>query len=353
MDWDQMRVLLAVHRKGSLRGAADALRVNHATVARALKGAEDTLGTRLFDRSARGLTLTQPGETILPHAEEMERQMLVVQRRLTGLDSDPSGTVRVSLPPSFGQSFFVPILVAFTETYPDIRIEIVATNRISDLSRQEADVSIRAANKIDEDLVGRRLVDYVEAAFASPDYIAQHSDLAETGGKGAHWIGWGGSDAWIKSTPLPLATARHSLPEIFMQTEAAAEGLGMAWVPAFLGDRVDRGYARSRRAGSAQPQHLGPASQRSAAYGPRPGRCGLCGRLGHIAKARIHQLKRAGPYGRRRSKCLPHSGKNLRNKRADSELRISSGPSARKGYAATDHSNDACKSGVETQLKRD
>ena len=236
MDWDHLRVLLAVHREGSLRRAADVLRVNHATVARALKGAEEALGTRLFDRSARGLSLTQPGELLLPHAEEMEHQMIEVQRRLTGLDSDPSGTVRVSMPPSFAQSFLAPILAEFSLAYPDIKVDIVATNRISDLTRQEADVSIRAARKIDDDLVGRRLVQYVTAAFATPDYIAAHPDLIETGGKGAHWIGWGTSDDWIASSPLPNATARHALPEIFMQAEAAATGLGMAWIPAFMGD---------------------------------------------------------------------------------------------------------------------
>lgn len=236
MNWDQMRILLAIHRAGSLRGAASDLNVNHATVARALKGAEYSLGTRLFDRSARGLTLTQPGELLLPHAEEMERRMLEVQRRLTGLDSVPSGTVRVSLPPSFGHRFFVAALAEFTERYPDIRIDVVATNKISDLSRQEADVSVRAAHSIDEDLVGRRVVDYVNAAFATPAYIAAHPDLAATQGEGAHWIGWGDDDGWIAQTPMPRATPRHTLPEIFMQTEAAAAGLGMAWVPAFLAD---------------------------------------------------------------------------------------------------------------------
>jgi len=239
MDWDHLRVLLAIHREGSLRRAADVLHVNHATTARALKGAEDALGTRLFDRSPRGLSLTQPGELLLPHAEEMERQMIEVQRRLTGLDSDPSGTVRISLPPSFAQSLLPPILPEFTAAYPDIKIDVVATNRISDLTRQEADVSIRAAHRIDDDLVGRRLVQYVTAAFATPDYVAAHPDLIGTGGVGAHWIGWGKSDEWIAQTPLPNAKARHALPEIFMQADAAASGLGMAWIPAFIGDICD------------------------------------------------------------------------------------------------------------------
>lgn len=236
MDWDNMRILLAIHRAGSLRGAAEALHVNHATVARALKAAEDSLGTRLFDRSAKGLSITQPGEVLLPHAEGMERRMLEVQRQLTGLDAAPTGVVRFSLPPSFAQGLFAPILAAFSAQYPDIRVDVIGTNRISDLARQEADVSLRAAHHVEEDLVGRRLVDYVVAAFATPAYVDAHPDLMATEGEGAHWIGWGGDDNWIASSPLPKAKARHSLPEIFMQTRAAAQGLGIAWVPAVLGD---------------------------------------------------------------------------------------------------------------------
>lgn len=236
MDWDQMRIVLAIHRAGSLRGAADALGVSHATIARGLEGAETSLGTRLFDRSSRGMTATEPGETLLPNAIEMERRVLEIQRRVTGLDSNPSGVVTVSLPPSFGQGFFVPLLAEFTARFPDIRVRVVATNRISDLSRQEADVSLRAANQIDDDLIGRRLVDYVVAAFTAPGYVSAHPDLVASGGRGAHWIGWGGDDTWIADTPLPNAAARHALPGIFMQMEAAAAGLGMAWVPAFLAD---------------------------------------------------------------------------------------------------------------------
>ena len=77
------------------------------------------------------------------------------------------------------------------------------------------------------------------AAFATPDYIAKHPDIAETRGLGAQWIGWGSVNDWVETSPLPLATVKHSLPDIFMQTAAAQAGLGMAWVPAFLGDTVD------------------------------------------------------------------------------------------------------------------
>ncbi|MEM8776762.1 MAG: LysR family transcriptional regulator [Pseudomonadota bacterium] len=237
MNWDQLRVLLAIHREGSLRGAADSLGVNHATVARALQGAESHLGTRLFDRSQKGLRPTQSGELILPHALEMEKQIIEVERRLTGLDAKPSGTVRVSIPPSFAQGLFMEFLADFTQAYSQIMIDVVATNRFSDLNRLEADVSVRFAESVEDDVVGRRLLTYVIAAFASPAYIEEHPDIAEKQGEGTHWIGWGSDDEWVAKSPLPKASVRHRLPEVFMQAEAAANGIGMAWIPAVLGDK--------------------------------------------------------------------------------------------------------------------
>lgn len=231
-----MRILLAIHRAGSLRGAAAALGVNHATVARALEDAEHGLGTRLFDRARSGLTLTQPGEALIPHAEAMEARMLEMQRALTGLDREPRGRIRVSLPPTLGLTFLGPMLAAFSERHPAIDVDVVLTNAVSDLARGEADVSIRIAWSVEDDVVGRRLVTYVTAVFASPAYLDARPDLLETGGAGADWLGWGGGDTWVAASPLPQARVRHVLPEVLLQTEAAAAGLGLTLLPAFIAD---------------------------------------------------------------------------------------------------------------------
>lgn len=240
MDWDHLRVFLAAHRAGSLRGASESLKVNHATVNRAIRGLEETLGTRIFDRSTGGLSLTQPGEELIEYAEVMEQQTLQISRRLAGLESDPSGLVRVSMPPSLTHGFLAPILASFTKTHPDIRVKIIGTNRISNLGRQEADISIRVANEVDDDVVGRKIVRYVSTAFASPDYLARHPNLTIGDGTGAHWIGWGRPKGWVKSSPFPNAGIRHALPEISMQIEAAAHHIGMIWIPAFIGDHDPR-----------------------------------------------------------------------------------------------------------------
>ncbi|MEM9043813.1 MAG: LysR family transcriptional regulator [Pseudomonadota bacterium] len=236
LDWDHLRVFLATAQAGSLRRAAAELGVGHATVRRAIDRLEDQLDTRLFDRSADGLTPTQPGDMLIDHARRVEQETNRIARRLSGLDAAPSGTIRVSMPPSFAQGFFAPILAEFTQAYPNISVSVIGTNRISDLTRLEADVSIRAAFEIDDDVVGRRLVRYVTAAFATPDYLASRPRLKIGDGAEAHWLGFGGDTDWVASSPFPNAPTRHMLPEVFMQIEAAAHGLGMAWVPAFLGD---------------------------------------------------------------------------------------------------------------------
>lgn len=241
MNWDHLRIFLAVHRAGSLRGASDELKVNHATVSRAITSLEEGLGTRIFDRSSGGLSLTEPGESLVEHAEEIERQTDNISRKILGLDASPSGEITVSLPPSFAQGFLAPILASFTIAYPDIKVKFIATNQVSNLARQEADISIRIGYEVEEDLVGRRLLTYVVGAFASPQYLLNHPNLKIGDGAGAHWIGWGGDDLdWVKDSPFPNASLRHSLPEPFMQIEAAANHIGMILLPCFMGDADHR-----------------------------------------------------------------------------------------------------------------
>lgn len=239
-DWDTLRVFLAAHRAGSFRAASDVLKSGHATVRRAIERLEDALQTRVFERSGTGLRLTSAGELLLAHAEQIERQTLEMERQLYGQDNIPRGRITVSIPPSFAGAFFAPILAGFAKEYPEIDVDVIATNAISDLERHEADISIRAAHSVDDNVVGRRLVDYTAAAFASPDYLATVGPVQPGDGGNAEWLGWGDDGSWIKTTPFPNAPQRHSLFEVFMQIEAAANGVGMIWIPAFLGDADER-----------------------------------------------------------------------------------------------------------------
>ncbi len=100
-------------------------------------------------------------------------------------------------------------------------------------------------------LVGRRLITYAKAIYASPDYLTRHPALRPGDGAGATWIGWHDETApgWIRDSPFPNASLRHVFPEAVLQLEAAAAGMGLTFLPCFIGD-TDR---RLRRAPGTEP----------------------------------------------------------------------------------------------------
>ncbi len=239
LEWSDLSVFLAAKRAGSLRKAASDLGVSHATALRSIERLESALDTRLFERSRSGVQLSAAGELLVPHAEEIERQAFEISRKVAGVDLKPSGVLRLSVPPALVDKIVAPALADFSRNYPNIELELQVTNNISDLTRHEADVSIRVAYEVDEDVVGRKLVQFTRAPYASPAYLKSIGPLEPGDGSGAVWLGWFATDDpnWVKSSPFPNAKLRHCFPDAAPQMEAAASGMGMTWMPCFLGDQ--------------------------------------------------------------------------------------------------------------------
>lgn len=240
-DWGDLPYFLAIARNGSLRSAAASMRVNHATIARRLASLESDYAVRLFERSVEGLVLTQAGEELLPIAERAETEVLGARRKLSGLDNRPSGIVRITMPPSLAYVFISPLLSRFAAAYPDIDLDIQITNSIQDLTKHEADVSIRMAHSVTDDVVGRKVIQYYKGIYASRSYISKHREKFDGDGTGLTWIGWGDDDdhpEWAKNSPFPAAKLRHQAPEGVMQHVLARDGMGMTFLPCFAGDVV-------------------------------------------------------------------------------------------------------------------
>lgn len=144
-NWDDLKYFLAVARTGTLRGGADSIEVNHTTLARRLTIMAERVGSRLFDRSKAGLVLTQLGEDLMPHAERVEEEMSAASRVIVGRDAQPSGTVYVTMPHGLAMTSITDDLAAFADLYPDITLNMTFTNDVADLTRREADVSLRVA----------------------------------------------------------------------------------------------------------------------------------------------------------------------------------------------------------------
>ncbi|MBA8878116.1 LysR family transcriptional regulator [Phyllobacterium myrsinacearum] len=174
MNWDDVRIFLAVARAGQILGAAKRLGVNHATVARRLTALEDDINTKLLTRRTNGCELTHAGEEFLLSAERMEAEMLSARSALGDADVSISGSVRIGAPDGFGVSFLAPRIATLTARYPDLKIQLVPVPRSFSLSRREADIAITVDRPDQGRLVAKKLVDYTLCLYASRSYLAAH-----------------------------------------------------------------------------------------------------------------------------------------------------------------------------------
>lgn len=171
MNWDDIRIFLAVARTGQILAASRRLGLNHATLSRRLTSLEEALETRLFIRRTNGCELTAEGETFLLSAERMETEMLEAQARLGRTDAAIAGTVRIGAPDGFGVSFLAPRMGRLIERHPELRIQLVPVPRSFSLSSREADIAVTLERPEQGRLVSSKLTDYTLGLYASRSYV--------------------------------------------------------------------------------------------------------------------------------------------------------------------------------------
>jgi len=170
MNWDDLRIFLAVARAGQILGAARRLELNHATVSRRVTALEAALSTKLFRRLTTGTELTLEGERLLEVAERMEADLIAARADMADEGETVSGTVRIGAPDGFGVSFLASRLGRLTALHPELTIQLVPVPRSFSLSRREADIAITVERPTEGRLVAVKLVDYTLGLYASRDY---------------------------------------------------------------------------------------------------------------------------------------------------------------------------------------
>ena len=171
MDWDHLRIFLAVARHGQLLAAARHLGLNHATVARRLDALEHSLGTPLFDRRPAGCVATQAGERLLPVAERIEFELLGIADSIREEEADVSGTVRIGAPDGLGNYYLAAEMAELTRRHPNLVVELVPLPRTFSLSRREADLAIVLDWPTEGRLLVSRLIDYTLSIYAAQNYL--------------------------------------------------------------------------------------------------------------------------------------------------------------------------------------
>lgn len=239
MEWSDVRIFLAVARSGSLGGAARELGISHPTIGRRLRALELATGQTLFQRSSDGMALTDAGQAVLQHAEDMEASALAVERRLAGNDGEVEGGLRISAADWFATCVLAPVLRELARRHPLIMPELVADTRPFDLARREADIAFRIVPFAGADIVQRRLMDIRYALYAAagtPESIAGD-------GSGCDLILMDESrytypdGVWLRDM-LPRARVALSSNSRALQARLCALGLGLAVLPRAVGEQT-------------------------------------------------------------------------------------------------------------------
>ena len=179
IEWELYRSFLGVMREGSLSGAARLLGVAQPTVGRHVAALEAALGLVLFTRSQTGLLPTEAARALQPHAQAMESMAASLERTAASYGDGVRGVVRVTASEVIGIEVLPPVLAELRARYPDLAIELVLSNQVQDLLQREADVAVRMARPVQEQLVARRVGAVVLGLHAHEAYLARRGAPAD------------------------------------------------------------------------------------------------------------------------------------------------------------------------------
>jgi DNA-binding transcriptional LysR family regulator len=174
MDWDDLRVFLAVARAESLSGAGKVLKCDAATVGRRVARLEDAVGAQLFARSAQGYALTDAGARLVPHAEQAEQAMMAAAEDLGGAAGQLTGQLRIGAPDGCANYLLPQVCAAICDAHPGLELHVVALPRVFNLSRREADMAIAVSPPAAGRLTVQKLTDYHLHLAGHADYLARH-----------------------------------------------------------------------------------------------------------------------------------------------------------------------------------
>ncbi len=173
-SWDFYRTFLAVLEHGSLSAAARELGLTQPTVGRHIDALEQSVGSELFTRSQQGLLPTDAALVLKPYAETLASTTAALLRAATGSREKVSGTVRISASEVIGTEVLPPILAGLQAQYPDLIVELSASDVVEDLLQREADIAVRMVAPAQEALLARHVGVISLGLFAHKSYIERH-----------------------------------------------------------------------------------------------------------------------------------------------------------------------------------
>lgn len=185
MDWDDLRVFLAVARSESLSAAGKRLKIDPATVGRRVARLEEAVSARLFVKSPQGYALTEAGARLVPAAEAAEAALLGVREGVSGPEG-LTGLIRLGAPDGCANYLLPQVLAWICDRNPGLEVQLVALPRVFNLSKREADMAIGVSRPETGRLTVQKLTDYRLHLAASHAYLSQHPPIATRADLAAH-----------------------------------------------------------------------------------------------------------------------------------------------------------------------
>ncbi len=244
IDWDDVRLFLAIARAGTLTAAAARLKLSQPTAGRRLRALESAVGAALFQRTASGFRLTDEGETMLVHAEHFEEEAAALERKLLGGARGLEGVLRLSSSDWFASRVLAAPLADFAVTNPGVTIELLADYRLFDLQRREADLVFRFVPFSGADIVQRRLLHVRYSLYAADGYLARCGDPASSHDGEGHQLvtldsalDQAADVVWLRAR-WPRARLAFRSNNREAQAHACVRGAGLAVLPRVIGDAL-------------------------------------------------------------------------------------------------------------------
>lgn len=259
-NWDDIRYVLAVVEHGSLNAAASVLGVTHATVLRRISGFEERIGEPIFQKNKSGYKLLDEAVPILDAAETVEAAVFKMKRAINGSNARLKGRVRIASTDSLCQVVLPSVFLDIKQAYPDIELALLSSNYHHDLSRMSADIVVRPAEKLSDELVGE-----VVGALEMGIYAKNQTVTSWLGLHGA--LGRSLPAQWMERE-LPKEVLRYGADSFLTLRHLAQLGHGKTFLPSFLGDGQS-GLVRIREEDPSITVPVWIAQLEDAAQAPR------------------------------------------------------------------------------------
>ena len=249
MDWDKLRVFHAVAEAGSFTHAGDTLNLSQSAVSRQISALEENLQVSLFHRHARGLILTEQGESLNRTVRDVFAKLAMTEALLTESKEKPTGRLKVTTTVGFGSHWLASRVGGFLAAFPEVSMTLLLDDSDLDLAMREADVAIRMHPPKQPDLVQRHLMTIQWDILASKEYLANRGTPARPEELDDHALILFGDYRppvadinWLSQAGRRAGQPRRAVLEVnslHAMAMAARAGVGIAALPNWMSEEVE------------------------------------------------------------------------------------------------------------------